>query len=67
MKGDANEDGKVSISDSIAISAYISNGSKNPLSAQGLENSDVHQTGNGINASDALKLQQFVTGSVSEL
>ena len=65
-KGDANIDGLVTIADSIAVSAFVSNSSKNPLSEQCVANADVHGNKNGLNAGDAFTIQQFVTGVISD-
>lgn len=62
--GDANCDGKVNVSDAVAVTAYVSNSTKNPLTAQGVDNSDVHLRGNGPNATDALMIQQYSTGII---
>lgn len=62
MIGDANEDGEVNISDVVAVSAYVSNSEKNPLSAQGVINADIN--GDGLNANDAFAIQQKVTGVI---
>lgn len=65
LQGDANEDGQVNVSDVVAVSAFVSN-AKNALSEQGKANADVHNTGNGLNASDAFAIQQFSTGVITQ-
>ena len=60
LKGDANGDGRVDIADVVAVAAYVANSSKNPLSSQQIQNADVHNTGDGITANDALKIQQYL-------
>ncbi|MDE5946155.1 MAG: glucosaminidase domain-containing protein [Oscillospiraceae bacterium] len=67
LTGDANLDGKVDISDVIAIYAYIQDSSKNVISPQGIANADVLGNDNGITADDALKIQRFVTGHIDSL
>ena len=65
--GDANADGKVDISDVVLIRRYLINSKKYPITAKGLANCDVHSQGNGINAQDAVAVQQFVFGTVKAL
>lgn len=65
--GDANCDGKTDISDVVAIRRYLVNNKKYPLTNNGLKNSDVHSVGNGINAQDAVTIQQFVFGVITKL
>ncbi|MGN0676956.1 MAG: dockerin type I domain-containing protein, partial [Ruminococcus sp.] len=60
LKGDANGDGSVDIADVIAIAAYVANPSQNSLSSAQINNADVHNTGDGITANDALKIQQYL-------
>lgn len=67
MKGDANCDGVVTVADAVAVAANVANATKNPIIAEGLANSDVHNTGNGLNATDALTIQQYATGILKEL
>lgn len=67
MKGDANEDNEVDIADAVAISAYVGDSEGNPLSEQGKINADVQATGNGVNANDALAIQQYLAKVITEL
>lgn len=67
LKGDANCDGVVNVSDAVAITAFVSNASKNSLTKQGQLNADVQGNNDGINASDAFKVQQYATGVLREL
>ena len=67
LKGDANLDGSVDIADVVAIASYVSNSEKNPLESQGMINGDVQGDGNGINANDALAVQQFLANIITEL
>lgn len=62
--GDANGDGIVSIADAVTVSAYVSNSSKNNILYKQRLYSDVQNHGNGLNASDALMIQQYVTGII---
>ena len=65
--GDVNVDGTVDIADVVAAAAFVGDSSKNPVSAQGLKNGDVQNNGDGLTASDALAIQQFLAGTVKEL
>lgn len=64
--GDANEDGEVSISDAVCVTAHVVNGTEYPLSETAKSNADVHSRGNGINASDAFAIQQYATGIIED-
>lgn len=66
LMGDANNDNSVDIADVVAIASYVSDSKTNPLSEQGIANADVHSRGNGINASDALAVQQYIAGTITE-
>lgn len=55
--GDANGDGKVSMSDDVAILQYIANKDKYPLSAQLRLNADCVDHGDGITGMDAMAIQ----------
>lgn len=61
---DANCDGTVSIADVVSVLAYVADSNANELSRLGIYNADVHDTGNGLNASDALVIQQRALESV---
>ena len=67
VMGDANCDGYVDIADAVAISAYVADSAKNTLSSQGLINADVQGNENGINANDALAVQQYLANIVTVL
>ncbi len=58
--GDANTDGKIDISDVVAVRRYLVNSTKYPISAEGIKNSDVNS--DGINAQDAVAIQKYVFG-----
>lgn len=65
--GDANCDGNVDISDAVMVKCYLINNKKFTLSKQGLLNSDVQGSGNGINAQDAVTIQKYVIKSITKL
>lgn len=65
--GDANTDGAVDIADAVCVASYVGDSKNNSLSAKGLSNADVQSNGNGVNASDALAIQQFLAGIVKSL
>lgn len=65
--GDANVDGTVDIADAVCVASYVGDSKNNALSAKGLSNADVQSNGNGVNASDALAIQQFLAGTVKSL
>ena len=65
--GDANTDGAVDIADAVCVASYVGDSKNNGLSAKGLSNADVQSNGNGVNASDALAIQQFLAGIVKSL
>ncbi|MBP3761369.1 MAG: lysophospholipase [Ruminococcus sp.] len=53
LYGDANDDGRVSISDAVAILQHLANSSKYGLSKGGLSKGDVYNRGDGITGKDA--------------
>ncbi|MDE5946218.1 MAG: right-handed parallel beta-helix repeat-containing protein [Oscillospiraceae bacterium] len=65
LKGDANNDGLVDVADVVAIAAFVGNADANKLSEQGIANADVHSTGNGLDANDALMVQQYLAKIVT--
>lgn len=65
--GDVNLDGSLSIDDVVVLAAYVGNPEKNSLESAALTNGDVHNTGDGITANDALAIQQFLAGIVKTL
>lgn len=65
--GDANVDGNVTIADAVAVACYVGNPDNNGLEKQGVINADVHSNGNGIDANDALAIQQFLNNVIKEL
>ncbi|MDD7185789.1 MAG: hypothetical protein PUH54_09010, partial [Oscillospiraceae bacterium] len=62
--GDVNVDKKVDIADVVAAAAFVGDSANNAVSAQGLKNGDVQNTGDGLTASDALAIQQYLAGAV---
>lgn len=67
VKGDANLDDLVDIADVVAIASYVGDNKANPLKEQGIKNADVHSTGNGITADDALTIQQYLAKIIEKL
>jgi len=67
LKGDSNNDEKVDSADVVAVAAYVGNPEKNPLDLQALENCDVHNTGDGLTANDALMIQQYLAKIITVL
>ena len=63
--GDANCDGKINVSDAVAVLQYAANKSKYPLGAEGLINADVDGEA-GITGSDALTIQQVDAGLIKQ-
>ena len=62
--GDANCDKKVDIADVVLVKSYLINGTRYSISAQGLANADVQETGNGLNSNDAIMIQQKTLGLI---
>ena len=67
LAGDANGDGKTSISDAVRILQYVSNKEKYNLSGQALENADVYNKGDGITGMDAASIQRLDAGVIDSL
>ena len=67
--GDSNEDGKVSISDAVAILQSLANSTKYGLTKQGSLNGDIVDNGNGVTGQDAAAIQLVDAGliDISEL
>lgn len=65
--GDANDDGIVDIADATVILQAIGNADKYALSAQGEDNADVYNRGDGITAMDALAIQKYDAKVLTEL
>ena len=67
IRGDSNNDGNVDISDVVALRRHLLNKSTYALSDEAIANSDVSGDGNGINAQDAVAIQQFIIGLTDSL
>jgi len=67
LLGDANLDGRISVSDAVAILQYIANKDRFPLSAKAADNADVYNRGDGITANDALSIQKLDAGIIAAL
>ena len=67
LPGDANLDGRISVSDAVAILQYIANKDRFPLSAKAADNADVYNRGDGITANDALSIQKLDAGIIAAL
>lgn len=65
--GDANCDGIVTVSDALVLAEYVATAGELDLTEQAMVNADVHETGNGLNASDAYMIQQYATGVIESL
>lgn len=66
IKGDVNFDGNVDITDVITVAAFANNPESNKLSEEAIKAGDVHNTGDGLTANDALKIQQYLSGVITE-
>ena len=64
--GDANADGKLGVSDSVAILQSISNKDKYELTAAQQSAADCYNPGDGVTAMDALTIQQVDAGLLTE-
>ena len=62
--GDVNLDGRVSISDSVAILQFIANPEKYALTDEQKANADVHNTGDGVTLKDAEAISAFAEGMI---
>ncbi|MDE5946977.1 MAG: hypothetical protein K2G63_06730 [Oscillospiraceae bacterium] len=67
LKGDVNVDGSIDVADVVAIASYVGNAEGNPLGQQSIINGDVHNSGDGLTANDALLLQQYLAKIVTKL
>ena len=63
VSGDANEDGKVNVSDAVAVLQYIANSEKYVLSEQGTKNADCDGE-TGITGGDAITIQKIDAGII---
>ena len=67
LLGDVNLDGKVTISDSVAILQYLANKDKYSLTAVARANADVYNPGDGITGNDALSIQKLDSNVITSL
>ena len=63
--GDADCDGVVTIADAVAVSRYLANAKKYPLTEAGKLNADCVDAGKGITADDVTAIQVIASGSVN--
>lgn len=66
VKGDANKDGKVTISDAVRILQYLANSEKYDLDEQAKTNADVDGEA-GVTGKDAAVIQQYDAGAITSL
>ena len=62
--GDVNLDGRISISDSVAVLQFIANPEKYALTDEQKANADVHNTGDGVTLKDAEAIGAFAEGMI---
>lgn len=67
LYGDANNDGKVTLADAVAVLQYVANKEKYPLSESALDCADVYKRGDGVTGMDALTIQQYDSGTIKIL
>ena len=67
VPGDANCDNNVDISDAVIVKCYLINSVKYSISAQGIANADVQNTGNGLNNQDVIAIQQYIIQLIDRL
>ena len=75
LYGDANLDGKVDMSDGVLIMQSMANPSKfgttgsdeHHLTLEGADLADVSDRGNGVTVADALSIQRYLLGFITEL
>jgi len=65
--GDANCDGEVNMADAVLIMQCIGNPDKYQLSADGENNADVFNRGDGVTNKDALSIQKYKLGIIDSL
>jgi len=64
VKGDANTDGRINVSDAVTVLQYIANAEKYPLTPEGMENADCDGEA-GLTGSDAIAIQKADAGIIS--
>jgi len=67
LYGDANCDNEVNMADAVFIMQSINNPDKYKLTANGENNADVFNRGDGITNKDALSIQKYKLGIISSL
>ena len=67
LYGDANCDDCVDISDVVLLKSWLLNSQRYEVSEQGLANSDVQETGNGVNTNDIIAIQQYTLKIIGKL
>jgi len=67
MPGDANFDQKIDSADVVIVASYVGNPDKNPVDKQAIINADVHNSGDGLTAGDALMIQQYLAKIITSL
>ncbi len=65
--GDANCDGQVLVNDVVLVMSYTMNPDSAGITPEGLVNSDVYQTGDGVAVTDAASIQKYLTKLISAL
>lgn len=65
--GDANCSGEVDMDDVIAILCHSANPNESTLTAEGKNNADVYQRGDGISSNDAVSVQKFLVLMIDSL
>ncbi|MBR4626440.1 MAG: carbohydrate-binding domain-containing protein [Ruminococcus sp.] len=65
--GDVNCDGEVNMADAVLVMQSIANPDKYILTAQGEDNADVANRGDGVTNTDALTIQRYKLGLVDKL
>lgn len=65
--GDADVSGEVDINDVVVILIHAANINASKLSAQGRNNADVYQRGDGLNALDATSVQKYLSSVIADL
>lgn len=65
MYGDANCDGRINVSDAVAVLQYVANKTKYALDANGLVNADVDGSA-GITGDDAITIQKVDAGLIKQ-
>lgn len=67
VRGDANLDRDVNISDAVCIMQFIANPDKFRFSSQAMENADVTGDNDGVTSRDALVIQKYMLKLIDEI